>query len=162
MLAYCLLKFEVPMMKKGTHDLTCIKEIAQIMDAHGLSKVNIIYPDVFEVFLQKNTSSTIARDINAATHPCDNIDPAETIIATNLEDVKSPIVGVFYASSSPEAGPFVRIGDTVKKGDVLCVLEAMKLMNEIQAEQEGKIIDICVKNGDLVEFGQTMFKLDVT
>jgi acetyl-CoA carboxylase biotin carboxyl carrier protein len=69
------------------------------------------------------------------------------------------MVGVFFNAPAPDAEPFVRIGDTVKKGDTLCILEAMKLMNEIPAEQDGTITDICVKNGDVVEFGQVMFKI---
>ena len=69
------------------------------------------------------------------------------------------MVGVFYCSSSPEARPFVTAGSVIKKGDVLCIIEAMKLMNEIQAETDGQIVDICVSNGDVVEFGQTLFKI---
>ena len=74
-------------------------------------------------------------------------------------EAKSPLVGVFYAAPSPGAEPFVRVGSHVKKGDVLCIVEAMKLMNEIQAERDGEIVDICVHDGDVVEFGQTLFKL---
>lgn len=76
-----------------------------------------------------------------------------------LTEVKSPMVGVFYAARSPEAQPFVAVGDRVKKGDTLCILEAMKLMNEIQAEQDGEIVDICAQNGQMVEYGQTLFKI---
>ena len=77
----------------------------------------------------------------------------------NLAEVTSPLVGVFYASPSPDAEPFVKVGSMVKKGDVLCIVEAMKLMNEIVAEQDGTVVDICAHNGDVVEFGQTLFKL---
>ena len=66
---------------------------------------------------------------------------------------------MFYAAPSPGAEPFVRVGSRVKKGDVLCIVEAMKLMNEIQAERDGEIVDICAHDGDVVEFGQTLFKL---
>ena len=65
----------------------------------------------------------------------------------------------FYSSPSPDAEPFVKIGDKVKKGDVLCIIEAMKLMNEYVAPQDGEIVDICAENGQLVEFGQCLFKL---
>ena len=77
----------------------------------------------------------------------------------NVFEAKSPLVGVFYAAPSPGAEPFVRVGSRVKKGDVLCIVEAMKLMNEIQAERDGEIVDICAHDGDVVEFGQTLFKL---
>ena len=73
--------------------------------------------------------------------------------------VPSPMVGVFYASPSPSDPPFAAVGQKVKKGDVLCIIEAMKLMNEITAEMDGEIIDICVTNGSVVEYGQTLFKI---
>ena len=69
------------------------------------------------------------------------------------------MVGVFYAAASPDSAPYVQVGQAVKKGDTLCVIEAMKLMNEINAEESGVITEICVKNGDLVQFGQPLFKI---
>lgn len=76
-----------------------------------------------------------------------------------LSEFKSPMVGVFYAAPGPDQAPFVEVGKRVKKGDVLCIIEAMKLMNEITAEQDGEIVDICVSDGDVVEYGQTLFKI---
>lgn len=73
--------------------------------------------------------------------------------------VKSPMVGIFYAAASPEAENYVHVGSKVKKGDVLCIIEAMKLMNEITAEVDGEIAKVCVENGQVVEFGQPLFKL---
>ncbi len=73
--------------------------------------------------------------------------------------VLSPTVGVFYSSPSPEAKPYVSVGDRVKKGDILCVIEAMKLMNEIPAETDGVIAEICVTNGQVIEFGQPLFRI---
>ena len=77
----------------------------------------------------------------------------------NLHNINSPMLGVFYSSPSPESEPFVKVGDKVKKGEVLCIIEAMKLMNEIASEREGVIEEICVANGDIVEYGKTMFKI---
>ena len=74
-------------------------------------------------------------------------------------DEKSPMVGIFYASPSPEAEPFVKVGSKVKKGDTLCIIEAMKLMNDVVAEEDGEIVEICAENGALVEFGQILFKI---
>lgn len=76
-----------------------------------------------------------------------------------LCEITSPMLGVFYTAPSPESKPFVEIGDKVKKGDILCIIEAMKLMNEIAAEREGTIEEICMENGETVEFGQTMFRM---
>ncbi len=77
----------------------------------------------------------------------------------DIIEVKSPLVGVFYGAPAPDAEPFVKVGDRVKKGDVLCIVEAMKLMNEITATHDGEIVDVCIQNGSVVEFGQTLFKL---
>lgn len=73
--------------------------------------------------------------------------------------VTSPLVGTFYSASSPDAEPFVKVGDTVKKGQVLGIIEAMKLMNEYTAPEDGEILDICIQNEELVEFGQVLFKM---
>ena len=74
--------------------------------------------------------------------------------------ITSPMVGTFYSAPSPEADPFVEIGKTISAGDVVCIVEAMKLMNEIKAECSGKITQICVKNGDPVEFGQVLMYVE--
>ena len=77
----------------------------------------------------------------------------------SITTIKSPIVGVFFSSPSPDNPPFVSIGSHVKKGDVVCIIEAMKLMNEVVADQEGEIMDVCIKNGDIAEYGQVLFKV---
>jgi len=83
----------------------------------------------------------------------------QTVDFNRLVEVKSPLVGVYYSAPSPDAETFVSIGGKVKKGDVLCIIETMKLMNEIVAEQDGEIVDICIKNGDIAEYGQVLFKM---
>ena len=94
-----------------------------------------------------------------AAEPAEPVAEVPVVDFNQVTPVKSPMVGVFYAAPSPEKPPFVKVGDHVKKGDVLCIIEAMKLMNEITAEQDGEIADICVANGDVVEFGQILFKI---
>ena len=83
--------------------------------------------------------------------------PAEAGRAEDLHMIKSPIVGTFYASPSPEADPFVRPGDRVKSGQVLCIIEAMKLMNEIESDVDGEVMRIFVENGQPVEYGEPLF-----
>ena len=73
--------------------------------------------------------------------------------------VKSPLVGTFYAAPAEDADPFVSVGDTVKKGQTLAIVEAMKLMNEIESDYDGKIAEICVENGQAVEYGQPLFRI---
>ncbi|MCT8977568.1 acetyl-CoA carboxylase biotin carboxyl carrier protein [Clostridium sp. CX1] len=77
----------------------------------------------------------------------------------NLVEVASPIVGTFYASSGPDKPPYAKVGTKVKKGDTLCIIEAMKLMNEIQSEIDGEVVEVLVENEQMVEYGQLMFKI---
>lgn len=84
--------------------------------------------------------------------------PAEP--AKKGKPLTSPMVGTFYSAPSPDAKPFVEVGQTVSQGDVVCIVEAMKLMNEIEAEVSGKIVEICVKDGQPVEFGQVLMYIE--
>ena len=77
----------------------------------------------------------------------------------NMHELKAPMVGVFYAAPAPDADPFVKVGDHVEKGQVVCILEAMKLMNDITAPVSGRIVDICAQNGVVMEYGQTIMKI---
>jgi acetyl-CoA carboxylase biotin carboxyl carrier protein len=77
----------------------------------------------------------------------------------NIEVITSPLVGTFYRAPSPESDPYVEIGSHVKKGDVLCIIEAMKLMNEIEANVDGEIVEIMAQNGEMVEYGESLFKI---
>ncbi len=81
--------------------------------------------------------------------------------ADNLHEVKSPIVGSFYASPSPDAEPYVKVGDSVSQGQVLCIVEAMKLMNEIESDVSGKIVKILAQNGQPVEYNQPLFVIEI-
>jgi acetyl-CoA carboxylase biotin carboxyl carrier protein len=85
--------------------------------------------------------------------------PAEPVKSSHIK-VTSPIVGTFYRSSSPEKASYVEVGDSVKKGQVLCIIEAMKLMNEIESETAGKIVQVLVENGKPVEYGQPLFVIE--
>jgi acetyl-CoA carboxylase biotin carboxyl carrier protein len=82
---------------------------------------------------------------------------AQSAVQNNYHQIVSPMVGTFYRASTPENGPFVNVGDRINEKSVVCILEAMKLMNELEAEVNGEIVDILVENGQLVEFGQPLF-----
>lgn len=86
--------------------------------------------------------------------------PVPETPSTRLVDIESPMVGTFYRAPSPEADPYVEVGGTVAAGDVLCVIEAMKLMNELECEVAGRIVEICVENAEPVDFGQVLFRVD--
>ena len=111
-----------------------------------------------KVVVQKQES--VPKEIQSVA--MDEIKPAEQKEIKKAEGnvVKSPLVGTFYSASSPDSAPFVKVGDTVKKGQVLGIVEAMKLMNEIESEFDGTVKAILVKNGDLVEFDQPMFVIE--
>ena len=99
-----------------------------------------------------------------AQHIISSTPTANTAVAEKSEDqayisVCSPMVGVFYAAPAEDAEPFVKANDFVKKGSTLCIIEAMKLMNEITAESDGTIIEVCVKNGQVVDFGCELFRM---
>ena len=96
-----------------------------------------------------------------ATQPKAVVESVETATVTNkiIKTVTSPLVGTFYSAPSPDAAPFISVGDTVKKGQVIGIVEAMKLMNEIESEQDGVVTEIMVNNGDMVEYGQVLVKV---
>ena len=149
------------------------RALAEIMRTHNLSRLEYGEGNL-RIVLDKAAQTVASRAATDAPafaeqsgqgaqgayrdrgEPVGFTDPADF---AQYHEVKSPIVGVFYAAPSPESPPFVSIGSQVKQGDVLCIVEAMKLMNEILAEQDGEIVDICMQNGDIAEYGQVLFKM---
>jgi acetyl-CoA carboxylase biotin carboxyl carrier protein len=118
-------------------------------------------------------SAGVAPAVVAAPSPAVQVSPAtpaalpeapavapETAAATNLIEVKSPMVGTFYRAPAPEAPPYVEVGSSVTKGQTLCILEAMKLMNELEAEVDGVVREILVSNAEPVEYGQVLFRIE--
>jgi acetyl-CoA carboxylase biotin carboxyl carrier protein len=89
-----------------------------------------------------------------------SVTTSESDASTGFVTVTSPIVGTFYRSPSPDADPYVEEGESVKKGQVLCIVEAMKLMNEIESEVDGRLVKILVENTKSVEYGQALFLID--
>ncbi|MDO4796072.1 MAG: acetyl-CoA carboxylase biotin carboxyl carrier protein [Brachymonas sp.] len=105
-------------------------------------------------------AATPAAAAPAPASPAAPAEAAPAAAAASGHTVKSPMVGTFYRASSPGAEPFVEVGSTVKVGQTLCIIEAMKILNEIEAEVAGTVTQILVNNGDAVEFGQTLFVIE--
>lgn len=149
-------------------EIDYIEKLAKIIADNELTEISLedgeqaitIRKDLAEVV-------TTAAPVAAAPAPvvCQTtVTPAHTIEiekeAPKGKAITSPMVGTFYAAPSPDAEPFVEVGKTISEGDVVCIVEAMKLMNEIKAEHSGKITQICVKNGDPIEFGQVLMYVE--
>lgn len=156
-----------------------IKELMKDMEISSLDSIEIELPEGTKIKMRKSpivyagmmaepiektsvTTEKVSTNVNnMQNNTTENTKKEEK---TNTEEkeyktVKSPMVGTFYTKSSPNAEPFVKVGDKVKKGDVLCIIEAMKLMNEIESDVDGEIVEICYNDEDLVEYGSVLFKI---
>ena len=146
-----------------------LKEMVDLMNDNGLSELEV-ERDGMKIKLKKAPDNTLSLQpvSYAPTIPAAPQGRAQAAAApvtpvedkSNLKDVKSPMVGTFYRAASPEAASFIDIGQTVEVGQVVCIVEAMKLMNEIKSEVRGKVVEICVDNAEPVEFGQVLFRVD--
>lgn len=147
-----------------------IETLVDILTQHALTELEVE---------KKGIRIRVRRDVAPLPHPQPSVpnvhltrieeslsSTASSMISevdqSRLVTVTSPIVGTFYRSPSPDADPYVEEGDIVKKGQVLCIVEAMKLMNEIEAETDGKIVKIFVESSTPVEYGQPLFLIDPT
>jgi acetyl-CoA carboxylase biotin carboxyl carrier protein len=135
-----------------------VSELVELAVKHDLAELEVE---------QGGTRIRVVRErsVPAATPRGDGMPAAaasvpEISIATNLVKIEAPMVGTFYRASAPDAPPFVQEGDVVKDGQVLCIIEAMKLMNEIEAKVAGRIARVLVENAQPVEFGQPLFLID--
>lgn len=134
-----------------------LKEFIQLAKDEGVSSLKYQNKDSkYEVSFGGSSAATYTQPV--VTHS-QNTTQTEPKGSSEFHEVKSPFVGTFYGQSSPGEPAFVKVGDKVGKGTVLCVLEAMKIMNEIESDISGEIVEICVENESLVEFGQTLFKI---
>lgn len=146
------------------------KEIKKLMDDMGDSKLDsleIEFPDGIKISMTKSSNKKVVLDDSSKTEIEKTIpiklskvqNEATVIEEENCKIIKSPMVGTFYNSSAPGKEPFVKVGDKISKGQVLCIVEAMKLMNEIESEFDGEVIEICANNEDVVEYGMPLFKI---
>ena len=101
-------------------------------------------------------------DAGSQVEPVVSPSPAPSVADTrDTKDITSPVVGTFYRRPAVEADPYVEVGDYVKKGQVLCIVEAMKLMNEIESTVDGRIVEICLEDAQMVEYGEVLFRVEV-
>ena len=147
-------------------DYNEIKNLINDIGKSNVDEVSLEFPDGIKISVKKNNSSSQVVKENVTEVTTNNVKTETTTInetekeeIENYKIIKSPMVGTFYSKSSPTAEPFVKVGDRVKKGQTLCIIEAMKLMNEIEAECDGEIVEICAQDDSMVEFGESLFKI---
>ena len=128
-----------------------LKELIDLFETTSLTQMSIKDDQGEITLIKENTVQNVVIPVPQALQPDLDWSPEKTI--------KSPIVGIFYAASSPSADPYKKVGDQIEVGDVLCVIESMKTMNEIISDQQGVLEKIHLANGDLVEFDQVLFTL---
>lgn len=151
-----------------------LAEIADVMEDRGLTRVRVEEPDGTAVELERASAAqpvavpvpmpgAVAAQVAAPTVAPAAPEPATQTLAAAPEpkgtEVTAPMVGVFYAAPAPGDEPFVRVGSKVKAGETLCIIEAMKVLNEVTAEADGEVLEICVADGDLVEFGSCLMRI---
>ncbi len=147
-------------------DLKKIKELIDIMKQNGLDEIEIKQGDS-AIHLKKNQPQSLSGPIITSMPMMKHeimpsptgVSGASAPVEDNLIAIKSPLVGTFYAKPSPDSDPFVEIGSAVDSQTVVCIVEAMKVMNEIKAETNGTIAEVCVSDGQAVEYGQVLFKV---
>ena len=143
-------------------DLVSESGVAELEITEGEDRVRIVnrpavtVAEPVTVAAPAVVTATVAQPAAPAAAPA----PAAAEPQTNSRSITSPMVGTFYRAPSPGAAPFVEVGDTVKKGQVIGIIEAMKLLNEVEADQDGVVTGFAVENGQPVEFGQALFILE--
>ena len=137
-----------------------IKQLMEDMGNSKLTAIDIDFPDGTKISMKKEAKEQIIVNTQETK---ETVTTKQEVKEEAIEEtgniVKSPMVGTFYIKPSPTSNPYVEIGKDVKKGDALCIIEAMKLMNEIESEFSGKITEILVKDGEPVEYGTPLFRI---
>ena len=152
-------------------DLRKIKKLMELLEESGIAEIEVKEGEE-SIKLSRNITNSTALLQQTVQQPIMTPQQQPPQVASEVENkkdnslnqnrntVNSPMVGTFYASASPESKPFVAVGQSVKKGDTLCILEAMKMMNQVQAESDGKILEILIDNAEPVEFDQPLFVVE--
>ncbi len=143
-----------------------IKKLAKILADNDLTEISLENGEESIVIKRDKEASPIA-PVQQCVQPVSVIpqslpQPAPEPVKEEIKGtpITSPMVGTFYSSASPEDEPFVKVGDTISKGQVVCIIEAMKLMNKIESEVAGKVVKICAENGKPVEYGQILMYIE--
>ena len=144
-------------LERSGETISLRREGANSVDASTVSKA-VVAPSVVAAVPQVPAQLPLQQ----ISSPAEAAPANDTSIApaNNLSEIKSPMVGTFYTRSTPDADPYVSVGDTVKKGQVVCIIEAMKIMNEIEAEHSGRIVEVCVEDGQMAEYEETLFRIE--
>jgi acetyl-CoA carboxylase biotin carboxyl carrier protein len=144
-------------------DLRKLKKLIDLVEASGISELELTEGEE-KVKISRNSVASYQPQLVQGQPQLVQGQPqsiktegTEVLAAVDGDTINSPMVGSFYRAASPDSSPFVEVGSTVKKGDVLCIIEAMKLLNEIESEHDGIIKKILVENGQPVEFGEPLF-----
>ena len=156
-------------------DYEQIKKLIDDMGSANIDELEIEFPEGMKISMKKNTEKEVlvANNMQAQAQmqaiptamPTIQVNTENNVVKEqqkceeNYKVIKSPMVGTFYSKPSPDKDAFVKVGDNVKKGQVVCIVEAMKLMNEIESEFDGEIVEVCVNDGDVVEYGLPLFKI---
>ena len=156
-------------------DINLIKKLIKIVEQSEITEFSVQEGDL-KVRISKNNKqflhpgvissseilpSVVNTSVSVPENKSSENDSAkETSAKTNLHEVRSPIVGTFYRAPAPDADPYIQVGDHVETGEVLCIIEAMKLMNEIESDTSGKIVKILVDNATPVEYNQPLFLVE--
>jgi len=140
-------------------DLRYVKKLLEMLDESAVDSLEISSEKGMRIRLSKSGPARAVMPMAAAqAAPVAIAAPAEPA-KSNAIEVKSPMVGTFYGAPEPGAAPYVAVGQTVKQGQVLCIIEAMKIMNEIESEVSGTIVEVCGQDAHPVEFGQVLFRV---
>ena len=141
----------------GPTELANIERLVALMVENGLSELDITSGQARVMLRRGGVAAAALVPAPAAVAPAPA--PVAAKPAENLIEIKSPMVGTFYAAPSPDSEPFVSVGAQLSDETVVCIIEAMKVMNEIKAECRGQIVEVCVKNAQPLEYGQVLFKV---
>lgn len=138
-----------------------IKQLIEEMGNSKLTAVDIEFPDGTKISMKKDKmQEKIIQNIPTVENNTIENQIKENTYEKKGNIIKSPMVGIFYLKPSPTAEPYIEIGKEVKKGDVLCIIEAMKLMNELESEYTGKVTEVLVKDGEAVEYGTPLLRIE--